>query len=205
LRNPVKDTHVPKGGTKMRRKQIAKALSLVVFMVLSLTCSLVYSAESMKPGSTIPEFNLRSPDSNAVKAYLGLKDEKSFSLPQIKAKLMVVEFFDVFCPVCQKNAPMVNRLFKYIREDKELDKDVKMMGIALEGQPDDLSAYKQKFKVEFPLFSDPGKKIQSKLKINYVPIIVVVDKNGKILLNHVGLLENVDTVLTEIRKKAQTL
>ena len=78
-----------------------------------------------------------------------------------------------------------------------------MMGIALIGQPDDLSAYKQRFKVEFPLFSDPEKEIQSALKINYVPIIVLVNKNGKILLNHIGLLENLDTVLAEIRKNTQ--
>ena len=105
MSKPVKDIQVSKGGTKMRGEQIAKVLSLVVFIGLSLTCSLVYSAENMKPGSIIPKFNLRAPDSNSIKAYLGLKNEKGFSLSQIKAKLMVVEFFNVFCPVCQKNAP----------------------------------------------------------------------------------------------------
>ena len=188
----------------MRKNPIANAIGLIIFIGFNLTSAPSFSAESMKPGSSIPEFNLKAPDSKAMKAYLGLKDEKSFSPSQIKAKLIVIEFFDVFCPVCQKNAPMVNRLFKTIQEDKDLSNDVKLLGIALEGQPDELSAYRQKFKCEFPLFTDPEKEIQSKLKISYVPIIVVVNKQGKVLLNHIGLFENIDTVLVEIRKNVQS-
>lgn len=98
---------------------------------------------------------------------------------------------------------MVNRIYNFIKEDKNLAKDVKLIGIGLENQPNDIEVYKKTFKVEFPMFSDPKKEIQSKVKVQLVPLIVLVDKNGKILMNHIGLIENVDAFLSQIRKNNQ--
>ena len=59
---------------------------------------------------------------------------------------------------------MVNRVYNVIKEDKNLSKDIKMIGIALGVQPKDLEVYKKTFKVEFPLFADPKKEIEDKVK-----------------------------------------
>jgi peroxiredoxin len=182
---------------------MAKGLGLIIFIGLSINCSMLYSEVSMSPGNILPNVNIKTPITKEIKNYLGVKDDKSFSLLQIEAKLMVIEIFEVFCPVCQKNAPQVNQLFKFIREDRTLKKDVKMMGIVLGTQPDELSVYKEKFKVEFPLFLDPKKEIQNKLEIKYVPIVVVINKKGKILMSHMGPIENIDPFLAEIRKISQ--
>lgn len=98
---------------------------------------------------------------------------------------------------------MVNRIYNFIKEDKNLARDVRLIGIGLENQPKELEVYKKTFKVEFPLFSDPKKEIQSKVKVQLVPLIVLVDKNGKVLMNHVGLIDNFDNFLGEIRKNHQ--
>ena len=71
-------------------------LGLVFFVIFSLHCSLIYSAENMPPGSILPDFKLTGPASPQTKAYLGVKDEKQFSFSQVNAKLVLVEFFDVF-------------------------------------------------------------------------------------------------------------
>ena len=73
-----------------------RGLDLVFFLVISLTCSLSYSAENIPPGSILPDFKLTGPASPQAKAYLGVKDEKQFSFSQVNAKLVLVEFFDVF-------------------------------------------------------------------------------------------------------------
>ncbi len=83
----------------MRQKQfIVKILGLVFFIMIGLHCSTVYSAISTPPppGTILPKFQLMGPGSSETKAYLGLKDEKPFSLSQVKTKLVIVEFFDVF-------------------------------------------------------------------------------------------------------------
>lgn len=121
------------------------------------------------------------------------------------AKLLVVEFFDVFCLVCQKDAPVLNRLYKFIQEDPDLSKNIKMTGFALGNDPKDLAIFRQKFKVEFPLFPDPRKEIQAASKVTAVPLIVVANRNGKVLMTHAGFIENLDALLVQIRKhyKAQ--
>jgi hypothetical protein len=81
-----------------QRKFTLKIVGLICFMMIGLHCSEVYSGESTPPppGTMLPKFQLMGPGSPEAKAYLGLKDEKSFSLSQVKTKLVIVEFFDVF-------------------------------------------------------------------------------------------------------------
>jgi len=71
-------------------------LGLVFFVMISLHCSLIYSAENLPPGSNLPGFKITGQNSPQTKTYLGIPDEKLFSLSQIKTKLVLVEFFDVF-------------------------------------------------------------------------------------------------------------
>lgn len=71
-------------------------LVLVFFLLIGWPCSSIYSAESLPPGSILPDLKLSGPASAQTKAYLGVADEKLFSLLQIKSKLTLVEFFDVF-------------------------------------------------------------------------------------------------------------
>jgi hypothetical protein len=78
------------------KKFTINLLNLVFFVLISLHSSLIYSAENLPPGSVLPDFKIAGPASPQTKAYLGVPDEKLFSLSQIKSKLTLVEFFDVF-------------------------------------------------------------------------------------------------------------
>jgi hypothetical protein len=71
-------------------------LCLFFIMIISLNCSEVYSAEKLPPGTVLPEFKLKGPDSPQTKAYLGLDNAKQISLSKVKAKFVLVEFIDVF-------------------------------------------------------------------------------------------------------------
>jgi peroxiredoxin len=95
---------------------------------------------------------------------------------------------------------VVNRVYKIFKEDKNLGKDIKIIGIGLGTQPEDLPGYKKAFKLEFPLFSDPNKEIQKKLKVQGVPLSVLLDKNGKVLMSHAGAIANFDDFVSDIKK-----
>lgn len=71
-------------------------LGLVFFIMTGLHCSTIYSAENPPPGRLLPDFKLKGPDSPPTKVYLGINDEKLFSLSQVKTKLVLLEFIDVF-------------------------------------------------------------------------------------------------------------
>lgn len=98
---------------------------------------------------------------------------------------------------------MVNRVYNLFKEDKNLSKDIKVIGIGIGTQPEDLPAYKKAFKIEFPLFTDPKKELQKLLKVQAVPLAVLLDKNGKVLMSHSGAIGNFDAFVGEIRKNSQ--
>ena len=64
--------------------------------MVSLSCSSICSAANVPLGSILPDFQLKGPDSPQTKAYLGVNNEKLFSLSQVKTKLVLLEFLDVY-------------------------------------------------------------------------------------------------------------
>jgi hypothetical protein len=71
-------------------------LGLLVFIVVSLYCSAIYSEENPKAGTILPNISVKGPASPQTKSYLGVNNEKQFSILQVKTKLLFVEFFDVY-------------------------------------------------------------------------------------------------------------
>ncbi len=81
----------------MQLKKLAiNLLGVVFFILISVHCSLIYSAETLPPGSKMPDFELKGPASPQSKAYLEVSDEKRFSLSQIKTKVVLIDFLDVY-------------------------------------------------------------------------------------------------------------
>jgi peroxiredoxin len=95
---------------------------------------------------------------------------------------------------------VVNRVYKLFKEDKKLSNDVKIIGIGIGTQPEDLEGFRKAFKVEYPMFSDLKKEIQKKLNVQGVPLTILLDKNRKVLMSHVGLIANFDAFASEIKK-----
>ena len=98
---------------------------------------------------------------------------------------------------------MVNRIYNLFKEDKNLQKDIKIIGIGMGNSPEEIQTYRNSFKVEFPLIADTNKEIQTKMKMTVVPYTVLVDKKGKILMSHLGHIDNFDAFVGEIKKYLQ--
>jgi peroxiredoxin len=179
-------------------------VAAVCFSVISMGQPL-HAAQELPEGSTLPKFDVPMPESPEAKEYLGLKDGDTFELSNVPAKLLVVEFFSPFCPVCQANAPKVNKIYSFIQGDPELSKDIKMVGLSLLKDEYALKVYKKNFKVQFPLIADTTKEIQEKSGVVHIPITIVADKNGKILASHLGKFSDLEEFMQEIKKfhKAQ--
>jgi hypothetical protein len=98
---------------------------------------------------------------------------------------------------------VVNRVYNLFKDDKKLSNDIKIIGVGIGTQPEDLAAYKKAFKLEFPLLAGQKEEIQKKLKVPAVPLSVLLDKNGKVLTSHAGLIGNFDAFVGEIKKNYQ--
>lgn len=78
---------------------------------LILLADIAAGAEKVSLGSTLPRFTLSAPDNPEIQQYLGLKNLKSFTLSQIPAKFLLIEFFSLYCPICHKQAPAANKIY----------------------------------------------------------------------------------------------
>ena len=154
---------------------------------------------AVQTGMTLPEVTLSGAKTAGIQEYLGIEHAEPFRLFQIQAKLLLIEFYSLYCPVCQKSAPKVNKLFKYVQGNSQLKDDIKMLGIALTNKPFEVDMYRQKFKVKFPLFPDADKAITDTLKIAWTPLMVLMDMEGKVLLAHYGEIKSPEEFIHKVQ------
>jgi thiol-disulfide isomerase/thioredoxin len=173
--------------------------SLMVCLLISIPIGAAHAAKGVPVGNTIPAFELKTPMSPEQRQYLGLKDSETFTLSQIPSKFLLVEFYSIYCHVCQRQAPTANKIYKFILNDETMRKDIKVIGIGIKNNQKEVETYRKTYGVEFPLFSDPDKEVTKKTGIKDTPLTVLINENGKVLLSHLGLVKDVDNFLREIR------
>ncbi len=132
---------------------------LVFFTVMALLISTLASpalAANKPPekGGVLPVITLPIPKNPEERNYLGLSGSGLFKIPQIKAKAVIVEFFSMYCPICQKDAPGVNELYRLIEKNPDIKSKIRLIGIGAGNSPYEVEVYKKKYDVPFPLFPD---------------------------------------------------
>jgi len=102
--------------------------------------------------------------------------------------------------VCQKASPIVDRLYKAIKEDPVLKEDVKVLGVACGDDQKKIDEFKKRLNLSFPFVPDQEYKVFLELKLMGLPVMIVANKEGKVLMNHSGMIKDLDHVLQEIRE-----
>ncbi|MBM4325989.1 MAG: TlpA family protein disulfide reductase [Deltaproteobacteria bacterium] len=151
-------------------------------------------------GEPLSRLEFGIPEDAADKAYLGLDGAGLFRLPQIKADIIIIEVFSMYCPYCQAEAEHVNSLFVKIRDDQTFRSRVKLIGIGAGNTPFEVELFKKKFGVSFPMISDYRMTIQSAADQKFrTPTFIVAKPEGgarlKIIYTHVGKLGELDAFL----------
>jgi thiol-disulfide isomerase/thioredoxin len=132
-------------------------LAGVVFLsILGLVSATVKAATAPPaPGETLPQINLPVPKDPAHREYLGLSSEKDvFQIPEIRARVVLVEIFSMYCPHCQREAPNINKLYRLIQGDPKLKSVMKIIGIGVGNSTFEVDVFRKTYSVPFPLFPD---------------------------------------------------
>ena len=131
-------------------------LGMIVILLMGMTISFANKGGSqkalLKVGDPFPSFILYGSLTDQEQEYLGLKDTKKFRLKDIQAKIIVVEFFNKFCPNCQEQAPILNKLYKSIQQNMALRDKVKMLGIGNGNNQYQLETFRTEEKFPIHLF-----------------------------------------------------
>lgn len=137
-----------------------------------------------------PEINLPEPVKTYEKDYLGIPEKGSFSLSHIKADIVIVEIFSMYCPYCQKDAPGVNELFRLISENPDITEKIKLIGIGAGNTPFEVDVFRKQYDIRFPLFPDESFSIHKAVGEVRTPYFFVIRMNpggsSKVVYSRVG-------------------
>lgn len=108
-----------------------------------------------KEGSKVPFIKLHTPETLEERTYLGIEQEGFFTIPSIKADVVIVYFFSLYCRFCALQSPVINDLYYAIDKDPDLKKKIKIIGIGIGNTAMEVDAYKDETRLLFPLIPDP--------------------------------------------------
>lgn len=164
-----------------------RCLGLVVlFLMLSGGVALA----EPKKGDAFPDLKLSGPITPQDRAYLSVPETTAmpFALSAAKGEAFMIEFFSMYCPYCQREAPNLAALFKEIQASPQRDK-IRMIGVGINNSDFEVEFFRKKYESPFPLFSDPDGVILKQIGITATPTFVVVKRDGasfKVIKTHVG-------------------
>jgi len=184
-------------------KRRIKVLMAAIMAVLVFSAAA--SAAGMPPavGGQLPDMKIARPSDSSDKGYLGISfGFGSFRIPQIKAKVVIVEIFSMYCPYCQKEAPIVNQLYARIEQNPALKGKIKLIGIGAGNSLYEVEIFKKRYNVPFPLLPDGDYVIHKQLGEVRTPYFIGVkinpDGSHQVIYSRLGAFGGVDQFLTTI-------
>jgi peroxiredoxin len=208
---------------------IVRRLTLLISMILFASWFFVgyfkeaeaKTIELIKAGDSFPEIPMQMPADPKERAYLGLKKGKTFTLKQVKADLVMVEILSVYCPSCQLQAPVYNKLFNLIENDPKTKGRIKIVGIAAGNGDLEVKDFRDKRKVLFPILPDQNFEMHRAIGGSRTPFTIYVRQDpsgnaGVVAGTHLGtnhkykqLFADLRNLMTEdlasIRKESQNI
>jgi thiol-disulfide isomerase/thioredoxin len=134
-------------------KKVSRILLVLIEIILVSFLHLM-PAEAVNKiplkGEAFPLIKLPMPENKYERRYLGLSGAGSFRISQLKAKVVIIEIYSLYCPHCQAFAPEVNALYRMIEQIPGLQDQIKLIGIAAGNSPLEVTAFKEKHEVQAP-------------------------------------------------------
>lgn len=139
-------------------------LSIILVILLAGLCSLSAFAAAERTAEQLPEFELPVPGEEVHRTYLGLDGSSgTFNVADIKADIVLIELFSMYCPFCQEEAPLINELFELMNDLPESGPSVKIIGIGASNSEFEVNHFRTTYNVEFPMFPDQDMAIYKAL------------------------------------------
>ena len=186
----------------MKKVLLYSSIIAILFSV-SVSSTLAANVPPSK-SDALPKINLPIPKNPAEKTYLGLPGTGSFKIPQIKAKLVIVEVFSMYCPYCQKDAPRINEMYQVIENNPDLKNKIKIIGIGAGNSSFEVEVFKKTYSVPFPLFSDRDFSIHKLLGEVRTPYFVTIkindDGTNQVVHSQLGDFQGAEPFLELILK-----
>ena len=188
---------------KSKLKLLIQAGLLLSFAIFHSNVESQSVKPLLKPGDPIPSVEITADLSKAEKDYLGIKSTRKFKLNEIQASVIIVEFFNKYCPHCQRQAPIMNELYQAIQQDVSLKDNVKMLKIGSGNTTRQIKLLKQEKNIPFPLIPDDQFILHDEVGRPRTPFIIFFKKTddgkGVVSATFLGMVLSKDQLLENIR------
>ena len=130
-----------------------------------------------------------------------------FKIPEIKATVVIVKIFSMYCPYCQRDAPNVNSLFNMIENNSGLKGKIKIVGIGAGNSSFEIDIFRKKYNVLFPLFPDNDFVVHKRIGEVRTPYFIALkinrDGSHKVIYSKLGGIEKADQFLELMLKLSE--
>jgi len=190
----------------MRRRRFGFAALLLSLLLVPVSYpSTGYSQPIPAEGAVFPDISLPLPQRVEERNYLAIEGGP-FKLSQVKSEIIILEIFSMYCPHCQKEAPNTNALFKAISARPELKSRIKLMGIGAGNSLFEVNAFRNLYKIEFPLLPDGNLTIHKTIGEVATPYYFVLRNKSsrklEVIYSKVGSFGEPDEFLKTILARA---
>ena len=185
------------------------SIGIITCLLLSLFAPVpMAGATPPAVGQLLPRFTIPGPQSERDAQYLGVAEKSPFWISDIKAPLVIIEIFSMYCPYCQREAPRLNNLYTRIESDPKLKGRIKIIGIGAGNSPFEVNLFKKKFKVPFPMFPDNDFAIHKTLGEVRTPYFIVASNRSghspTVIYSKLGRIKDFDQFLKLISGKVDS-
>ena len=123
-----------------------------------------------KMGEAMPDFDFHTLDGKAVK------------LSELKAKVVVINFWATWCGPCVKEMPSLQQL-----ATEYASRGLIVVGVNMDDDPSTvLAPFIAKHDIKFQSFVDPTGALAERFNISGLPLTLILDGNRKLLFEHLG-------------------
>lgn len=179
--------------------------SQVAFTLALFCAGFLYSSRTMAvgqpaTGSYLPPLKMQAPQQEKDRQYLGVDNNKVFTTDQVDSPFTLIEIVGVYCPYCHAQAPLFNVLYSRIRKDPQMDGRIKMIAIAAGATPMEVDYMKNLLNIPFPVIQDPDFDVHKALGEPRTPFVLVTSKENKVVLAHMGVVEDIDGFVLKLQE-----
>ncbi|MCC6232707.1 MAG: redoxin domain-containing protein [Verrucomicrobiales bacterium] len=144
-------------------RRVSRLVAAVLFLTLLTDQA---RAATPKVGETFPDLSA-----------MGLEG----ALPELKGKVVLVDFFASWCGPCQESFPVMQEL-----HEKFGARGLVVVAVNEDQKKEDMELFLKKHTAGFIIVRDAGNRLVSQVKIPTMPTSFLIDREGKVHAVHRG-------------------
>jgi thiol-disulfide isomerase/thioredoxin len=102
-------------------------------------------------------------------------------LPEMKGKVVLIDFFASWCGPCQESFPAMEKLYREYNA-----KGLVIVAVNLDKKLEDMKRFLKDHPVSFSIVRDSSYKLVGEIKIPTMPSSFLLDKTGRVFMVHRG-------------------